>query len=148
MKDVPAPDRVSSDQSDHHLRHRTDQLLQIEDVQSRDTLVVDITGCPPNPLVASRAEGIFSIAVGPGSGQQNHPNLWIFTSIEERLDHLVNRPGTKSIALGRSIDRHLRDAIRLVIEDIFKLSYFPPMNAHVRSRPNRKNQRSTVVSVL
>ena len=96
---MSAPDGITSHQGNHHLGHRTDQPLEIEDIQPRHSIIAHVSGLTANTLIPSRTECIFAIGVGSGSGQQHNPDRLILAGVTERI-HISKRSagGTHSVS--------------------------------------------------
>src|SRR3981081_2878915 len=61
--------------------------------------VGDTAGPPPTPVVAAGAEGL-----GPGAGEDDHPDREVVTGPVEGVRHLDDRPRPEGITDLRAVD--------------------------------------------
>jgi hypothetical protein len=92
----------------------------------RDTIIVDIAGITSDSLIASGTERLVSLA-----GNNDYAYLRILTSILKDASHLEDRPGSKGVALLRTINSDLGDTFSLVVPDIIvSPGIFPFYHSH------------------
>lgn len=135
---MAAADGVAGDQRNDDFGHGADELLHVEDVETRHAVAAHVTRVTAHALVAARAEGVFAILVWTGAGQEHHANGGVLTRVDQGVVKLKRRFGTERIALLRAVDGDLRDAIDLVIQDVFVgLGGFPDRKvvAHDNKKP-------------
>ncbi len=66
---------------DRDLGYTANQTLQIQDIQARHPLRVEIARCGPNTLITTGTKGILTIGVGASPRQQYHTNRGVITGI-------------------------------------------------------------------
>ena len=132
MQDVTTTDRVARNQSDHHLRHRADQFLQIQDIQAWHTIFTNVAAglVASNLLVATGTKCELPVGLRVKPGQQDNSDGSILSRISEGLNQLSHRIRRKSIATVRTIDRHLGNALTLLINNLFEFADFFPVHNH------------------
>ena len=94
---MPAPDRITGNQSDYHLGHGTDKFLQVENIETGNALIVNIASLSTYTLIPTGTESIFPIGMWTRTGEQNHSDFWILPGIEKGLIHFTNSFGPKGI---------------------------------------------------
>src|SRR5215208_6633676 len=127
VKDVAPADGVSCNHRDDGLGAAPDLDVQIRDVEASDRPttwsaprvggVLEVSGVPTHPLVATRAEGVGSLP-----GKDDDPRLMVLTGIFEGLLHLDDRQGTEGVANLGAVYGDLRDPLRLLVPDVLELA--------------------------
>jgi hypothetical protein len=83
-------------------------------------VIADVTGMAAYLLVAARTEGVLAILGGGAVARQQHnANVAVHPRIKNGFGHLVDGPGTEGVADFRAVKGDTRDAIALVIGDVF-----------------------------
>src|SRR5829696_6466512 len=127
MEHVTPADRIPGDGGDHRFGNVANEVLQIEHIQARYSVLADVAGFAADLLVASGAE---CLCTGPG--QNDHADVEIFAGVREGVDHLGDGQRSKCIAHLRSIDRHPRDAVIALFEDDVLVTSDPlPIHVHL-----------------
>jgi len=62
------------------------------------------------------------------AGEQHHADGRVFAGVGEGVYHLEDRFRAKRIALRRAVDRHLGDAVALVVEYVLVIADFLPVH--------------------
>ena len=111
MEHLATPDRVARDHRHHGLWQPADLDLEIEHVEStdaalRDRVVADVPVVAADPLIASRAEGVRTLA-----GQDDHADVGIVARLTEGVGELEQRLGPERVAHLRPADGDLRDPL-------------------------------------
>src|SRR5690625_101568 len=122
---MSSPDRVALDHSDHWLGEVADQLLELEDIESWDLVIAQISPISAHTLVAPRAEGQVS-----GPGQDHDPDIPVIAHLGEGIDQLYHRLWPKGVAEAGPVDRDLRDPVGLLVYDIFVVACVRPIHGH------------------
>src|SRR3954453_11460988 len=109
MEDVPAADRVARDHRHHRLRKPPDLNMEVPDVEPPDPLlrhlvVADVAVVAPDPLVATRAEGL-----GPSSGEDDRGHLHVIPGAGEGIAQLGEGGWAERVVDLGPVDRDLRD---------------------------------------
>jgi hypothetical protein len=99
VEHVAAPDRIAGHERDHDLRHRADELLEVEDVEPRHPVAPDVARAAPDALVAARAEGILPVGVGARARQEDDADPLVVARVAECLDHLRDRLRPEGVPL-------------------------------------------------
>ena len=99
VQHVAAPDRIARHHGDDGLRQGPDLPLQVEDVQPRHPVLVDVSAVAAHPLVAAGAEGVRS-----GAGEHDDPDGRIVARCGERVGQLDQRAGAERVPHLRALD--------------------------------------------
>jgi hypothetical protein len=137
VEHVPAPDRVALDRRDHRLRHRADELLQVEHVEPRHAVATDVPLVAAHPLIAAAAERAIAFA-----GEDDDTHARVLPRVGERVEELLHRLRTERVVHFRPVDRNARDAWRLPVEDVRVRLRRHPLDRHSLS-PAARNQTTS-----
>jgi hypothetical protein len=116
MQAVPAAGGPPVDQADHHLGHKPDQPLHLQDVQpsrprkidglGRLTSCVLIAGAPANALISTGTERPTTVlGRRPVSRQQHHPDVGRHPGVVQNPVQLVHRVRAKRISYLGTVER-------------------------------------------
>src|ERR1035438_4162928 len=141
LHDVPPLGGVAGHERYHNLGHRPDQLLQVENIEPGNPVRADITRWTADGLVATGAKRVLPVGMRARTGQQHNPYALVLARIGEGLDHFSDGFRPEGIALLRPVDRHLRDATGLMVEDVGEGSCALPFGNH---GPNLHRQMALV----
>ena len=75
MKNMTTTHSIASHHGNNRLRHISDLLLNIKNIQSRDTIITNIPLITSNFLIATCTEGLFAF-----TRENNYANILIFSS--------------------------------------------------------------------
>ncbi len=118
MEDVTASDRIAGHQGDDGLGHAPHVALKLQDVEPRDAVTTDVAGVAPHLLIASGAEGIYTVRRRPLTRQEDHADVRILPRVTERVLEVQERFGTEGVSTLRAIDRDSCDAVRTLVCDV------------------------------
>ena len=144
LQHMAAADGVARHQRDDHLRHRADEPLQIQHVEPRRPALVLVARRAAHALVAAGAKGVLAVRVRPRAGQQHDADGRVLARVGEGVNHLEHRFRAERVALVRPVDRHLRDAVALVVEDVLVIADGLPVHGK-GGKYYRENARSAKV---
>src|SRR5690606_37703336 len=103
MKDMPSANRPSCNGSDYGFWNRSDHLLKVEYIQTRDGIIAHITSVTADTLVPSTTERFSAFP-----GKYYHPDTSIFQTNVHSVDHLLDRQWSESVVDFRAIDADTR----------------------------------------
>ena len=118
------------DERDHDLGHGADEPLEVEHVEARDAVLADVAALlvAADLLVAARAEGELAVMLRVGAAEQHDADGAIVAGVGEGLEQLGYRVGREGVAPRGAVDRHARDAFRLLVDDVGEVPAFLPAN--------------------
>jgi hypothetical protein len=114
VEDVASADRVARDHRDNRLRQSAHLDLEVGHVKPahRGTFG-EVAGVAPDPLVSAGAECVLSLPC-----QDHDANLRVLASQLERRGELDQCLRAKGVVDLRPVDRDLRDAVGLLVEEV------------------------------
>jgi hypothetical protein len=121
----PPADRVALDRGDHRLRHRADQLLQIEHVEPRHAVAADVSLVAADALIAAAAECAIAL---PGEDDDSHTG--VFARVGEGVEQLFHRFGAEGVVDLGPVDRNARYPGGLLVEDVRVRLRRHPLDRH------------------
>ena len=111
MQDLASPNRIARHQGNHHLGEATNQALQIQHIEPRQTRLIHIAAIAAHALVATGTEGPAPIGGGAGTGEQHNPHGGVIPHPAEGITQLLHRARPKRIALVGPVDGDTGEAI-------------------------------------
>lgn len=122
---------IPCNEGDHHLGHRADETLEVEDVETRDALGIDVAALfvSADILVAACAEGVFAIGVRASAREKDNADAGIIAGIRKSVEHFRDRLGGECVAPMGAIDGDFGNALCLVVEDILVIADGLPLDA-------------------
>ena len=130
MEHVAAADRIASDQGDDDLGHRTNEALEVEDVESGHAVRADIAAplVAADFLVAARAERELTVGLGVGAAEEHHADAGVIAGIGEGLEHFGDGVGRERVAPVRAVDGHAGDSGGLFVDDVLEVPASFPLD--------------------
>src|SRR6185437_5848467 len=113
MQHMTTTHREAGHHRDHRLGQGPDLLLQIENIQSGNPVVADISRLAPDPLIPAGAKRL-----GASPGEEDHAHRRILAHGDERLNQFSGGLWTKGITHLGPVDRDPRDPLAHFVENI------------------------------
>src|SRR3954464_8182077 len=93
MQYVTPADGIAGDRGDNGFGDVANEVLQVEDVQTRDMVLTDVASVTANLLIAARAKRLI-----PSTGEDHNTDVQIFTRVGKGVDHLIDGSRSKGVA--------------------------------------------------
>ena len=126
VEDVSTTDRVTGNERDDRLGHRSHVPLKLEHVEPGDPVLAYVPRVAAHLLVSTSAERPLPVLRRSVAREENNPDIRIFSRIAKRFLHFKEGVGPERVAHLRAIEGDARGAITFVIRDVLVRLHLDP----------------------